>query len=121
MLSLFGKIHLFISVNCIWMDHKSEILMLKEIETVPTLKNHPLSKRPKPTLWCSLANDRIMSLGLMTYSLFMNTANLVKDELTGLTKIHQHSTQTNPGVHELREETCRKALAKQLWKRTSGS
>lgn len=103
------------------MDHKSEILMLKEIETVPTLKTHSLSQPLKPTLSYSLANDKIMSLGLMTYSLFMNTANLVKDGLTGLTKIHQHSTQTNRVVHELKEETYRKAFAKQLWKRTSGS
>lgn len=89
MLSLFGKIHLFICVNCVWMDHKSEILMLKEIETVPTLKHPPA---PKSTLLYSLANDKIMSLDLMTYSLFVNIVNPVKDEFTGLTKIHHHST-----------------------------
>lgn len=46
MLSLFGKIHLFICVNCVWMDHKSEILLLKDIETVPTGKK---SMPPPPT------------------------------------------------------------------------
>lgn len=111
MLSLFGKIYLFICVNCVWMDHKFEILMLKEIETVPTLKKKPQTQHPPPhpsknhqnPLLYSLANDKIMSLGLMIYSLLMNIANLVKDEVTAL-KIHRHSTQTKHTVREVKEE-----------------
>lgn len=53
--------------------------MLKEIETVPTFKKYIY----KPTLLCSLASDKIMSLGLMIHFLFKNIAN----ELTVLTKI----------------------------------
>lgn len=89
----FAKIYIFISVNCVWMDHKSEITTVKEIKTVPTFENqYPTPRKTtKPTLLHSLADDKIVSLALMT-SLFMNTANLVKDELSGLTRIPWQST-----------------------------
>lgn len=43
-----------------------------------------------------------MSLGFIAYFVFMNIANLVKDELTGLTEIHQHNAQNKHAVCDLK-------------------
>lgn len=70
--------------------------MLKEIETVPTFKKYIY----KPTLLCSLASDKIMSLGLMIHFLFKNIAN----ELTVLTKIPWQHAKTERAVWKMKED-----------------